>query len=53
MERIVTKQMVFGKSCVKCKSYFVSSDEAARLCPWCSKVESGEASTEVFEYPIE
>ena len=51
LERIVTRQMTFGKSCTRCKSYFVTSDEGAHLCPWCAKVESGRALDESFEFP--
>jgi rRNA maturation endonuclease Nob1 len=53
MERIVTKQMKFGRSCAKCKAYFVTNDQEARLCPWCEKVESGYSQAEAYEFPEE
>jgi uncharacterized Zn finger protein (UPF0148 family) len=51
LERIVTQQMTFGKSCARCRSYFVTSDEGARVCPWCAKTESGQTQNESYEFP--
>jgi hypothetical protein len=48
MERMVSKQMKFGRSCTRCKVYFVTDDEMNYLCPWCKRVEAGEMKEEVF-----
>ena len=37
MERSIAKQMSFGRSCAKCKVYFVTSDPSLYICPWCQK----------------
>ena len=37
MEGSVTKQVSFGRSCLKCKVYFVTSDPGLYVCPWCQK----------------
>jgi len=42
MERLVSKQMRFGRSCTRCKVYFVTEDETSYLCPWCQKVRVRE-----------
>jgi hypothetical protein len=35
MERSIAKQVNFGRSCLKCKVYFVTSDPSLYICPWC------------------
>ena len=45
--------MRFGRSCAKCKSYFVTDDAQARLCPWCEKIEAGFLQAEAYELPEE
>ena len=49
MERAVAKQIKFGRSCPKCKAYFVTEQKDARLCPWCERVESGSVQEETYE----
>lgn len=41
--------MRFGRSCQKCKAYFVTDREDARLCPWCEKIEAGYLPAEAYE----
>jgi len=48
MERLVSKQTKFGRSCTRCKVYFVTEDETNYLCPWCMRVESGEMKDDAF-----
>lgn len=47
-ERIIGKHAKFGKTCVKCKIYFVTEDETATLCRWCERIESGQPVEEAF-----
>ncbi len=49
MERALAKQVRFGRSCPRCKAYFVADQEDARLCPWCEKVESGHLQAEAYD----
>jgi rRNA maturation endonuclease Nob1 len=51
MESTLTKQVRHGKSCVRCKSYFVTEEENAHMCPWCDKIEKGVATADPYEPP--
>jgi rRNA maturation endonuclease Nob1 len=51
MEGIITKQVRFGRSCQKCKAYFVTDKKDARVCPWCERIELGHLQSELYEYP--
>ena len=33
--------MSYGRSCVRCRIYFVSDDPGVYICPWCQKAEGG------------
>lgn len=33
--------MSYGRSCVRCRIYFVSNDPGVYVCPWCQKAEGG------------
>ena len=43
--------MKYGRSCVRCKSYFVTDEEGAHLCPWCVNAEAGPSVAESYEFP--
>jgi rRNA maturation endonuclease Nob1 len=49
MERAVTKQVKFGRACLRCKSYFVTTDKEQHTCPWCERIEVGGGPEEQFE----
>ena len=38
-----TKTLSYGRSCQRCKLYFVTTDSSVYTCPWCSRSMSGEA----------
>lgn len=48
MEKVVSKRMKYGRTCTRCKMYFVTVDETNYLCPWCQKVEAGEAKYKAY-----
>jgi predicted RNA-binding Zn-ribbon protein involved in translation (DUF1610 family) len=48
MERMVNAEMKFGRSCTRCKVYFVTDHEANYLCPWCQRVAAGKMNEEVY-----
>ena len=50
MEGAFAKQVKYGRSCQKCRSYFVTEQVEARLCPWCEKVENGHSPAEMYEF---
>ena len=42
MERLVTTRNKFGRSCTRCKIYFVTENETNYLCPWCQRIVAGK-----------
>jgi hypothetical protein len=50
MEGALAKQVRYGRSCQKCKAYFVTDREELHLCPWCEKIESGQSPAEAYEF---
>jgi Zn finger protein HypA/HybF involved in hydrogenase expression len=51
MESTLAKQVRYGRSCIRCRSYFVTEDERAHVCPWCEKNENRVTTAESFEPP--
>jgi RNA polymerase subunit RPABC4/transcription elongation factor Spt4 len=41
--------MSFGRSCSRCKVYFVTNLEEEHMCPWCRKIEQGVEDAAVQE----
>jgi hypothetical protein len=39
-----TRTVSYGRSCQRCKLYFVTTDASAYTCQWCAKHISGEAA---------
>jgi hypothetical protein len=39
----------YGKSCERCKVYFIATDPNQRTCPWCQMVEEGKEQPELYE----
>ena len=50
MEGAFAKQVRYGRSCQKCKAYFVTDREGDRLCPWCERVQAGHSPAEMYEF---
>jgi len=38
----VLEVMTFGKNCKRCGVYFVTRNRIEDLCPWCTRVQTGE-----------
>jgi RNA polymerase subunit RPABC4/transcription elongation factor Spt4 len=51
MASTVAKQVRYGKSCLRCKAYFVTTDAEQRICPWCQRIEVGTGIEESYETP--
>jgi len=51
MERGPSKPMSYGRSCMRCRIYFVSSDPGVYVCPWCQKVEGGVMQDDTYDRP--
>jgi hypothetical protein len=49
MESLAPKQVKYGRSCTRCRSYFVSFSQSDNLCPWCTKVEAGAADETSYD----
>jgi len=45
--------MRFGRSCTRCRAYFVTDIEDQRICPWCVRVEEGKEVAELLEFADE
>jgi len=41
------KQIRYGRSCNRCKTYFVTNDPGCYICPWCAKVGGAELLKEI------
>ena len=50
MEGALAKQVRYGRSCQKCKAYFVTDRDEVHLCPWCLKIESGQSLSEAYDF---
>ncbi len=47
--------MTFGKNCRRCGVYFVTKNRLEDLCPWCTRVQTGqdlEGVTESVDDPV-
>jgi uncharacterized Zn finger protein (UPF0148 family) len=51
MEGITAKQVNYGHSCARCKTYFVTTKQAEYVCPWCQRIEAGSKVDELYESP--
>jgi predicted RNA-binding Zn-ribbon protein involved in translation (DUF1610 family) len=48
MAPMMEMQKKFGRSCTRCKMYFVTDNQTNYLCPWCERIEAGKMGEEVF-----
>jgi hypothetical protein len=51
MERVVAKQVSFGRSCVERKVFFVTDDANLYTCPWCLKIDAKVRMDSIYELP--
>jgi Zn finger protein HypA/HybF involved in hydrogenase expression len=49
MEGVATKQVRYGKSCNRCRTYFISERQNEYTCPWCQRIEAGAGQLDVYE----
>ena len=40
---------MYGKSCERCRVYFVALESSQTVCPWCQRVLDGQAQNELYE----
>jgi rRNA maturation endonuclease Nob1 len=51
MASTIAKQVKYGKACLRCRAYFVTTEAEDRICPWCQRIEVGGGVEEAFEVP--
>jgi uncharacterized OB-fold protein len=48
-EGLVLEAKTFGKNCRRCGVYFVTKNRIENLCPWCTRVQTGQNNEGIIE----